>query len=159
TLHSTIPGVDGQSPQVRVVGAIPAVPFLGRYGSLLDLSRELRGSTGTIALAHPVVVARADTPAPVLARLHADGGGTPRTSASVRAVLDATPEARTTQLSLLMAVGVALVALTHLVAWLAGQVRRRKAEVAGLRAAGLTPRTVRRAYLVEAVTLAGIVLV
>jgi hypothetical protein len=36
---------------------------------------------------------------------------------------------------------------------------RRRAEVAGLRAAGLLPVVVRRAYVVEAVALAGIVLV
>jgi ABC-type lipoprotein release transport system permease subunit len=58
-----------------------------------------------------------------------------------------------------VALGVALVALTHLLAWLAGQVGRRRAEVAGLRAAGIGPRTVRRAYLVEAAWLAVIVLV
>jgi ABC-type lipoprotein release transport system permease subunit len=54
---------------------------------------------------------------------------------------------------------VALVALTHLLAWLSGQVGRRRAEVAGLRAAGVRPGSVRHAYLVEAATLAGIVLI
>src|SRR5262249_37973829 len=44
-------------------------------------------------------------------------------------------------------------------AWLSGQVGRRRAEVAGLRVAGVSPRSVRRAYLVEAALLAGIVLV
>ena len=58
-----------------------------------------------------------------------------------------------------MAIGVALVALTHLLAWLSAQVGRRRAEVAGLRAAGLQPAVVRRAYLVEAGVLAGVVLV
>jgi ABC-type lipoprotein release transport system permease subunit len=58
-----------------------------------------------------------------------------------------------------VAVGVALVALTHLCAWLAGQAGRRRTEVAGLRAAGIGPRAVRRAYLEEAVLLAGVVLV
>ena len=83
----------------------------------------------------------------------------PRRTPSVRQAFDATPEARADSLALLVAVGVALVALTHLVAWLASQMARRRAEVAGLRAAGLLPRVVRRAYVVEAVALAGIVLV
>jgi hypothetical protein len=159
TLHSTVPGVDGASPGVRVVGRVDALPFLGRSGSLLDLPRVLRGAVGTVAAAHSVVVARADTPPAVLAKLRADGGGVSTEFASVQAALDATPEARSDRIALLVAVGVALVALTHLVAWLASQMGRRRAEVAGLRAAGLLPVVVRRAYVVEAVTLAGIVLV
>ena len=64
-----------------------------------------------------------------------------------------------TSLSLFVAIGVGLVALTHLLAWLAVQLGRRRAEVAGLRAAGIGPRAVRRAYVVEAVLLSVIVLV
>jgi hypothetical protein len=112
-----------------------------------------------VAAAHSVVVARADTPSAVLAKLRADGGGAPTRYASVVAAFDATPEARADRIALLVATGVALVALTHLVAWLASQMGRRRVEVAGLRAAGLLPVVVRRAYVVEAVTLAGIVLV
>jgi hypothetical protein len=158
-LRSTVSGIDGQTPGVRVVGEVDAVPFLGRDGSLLDLPRVLRGSVGTVSAARPVVVARADTPAAVMARLHADGGGPATTYSSVRKAFDATPEARADSLALLIAVGVALVALTHLAAWLASQLARRRAEVAGLRSAGLLPRVVRRAYVVEALALAGIVLV
>ena len=150
-LRARVSGIDGQSPGVRVVGEVGAVPFLGREGSLLDLPRALRGAVGTVAAARPVVVARAGTPAAVLARLRADGGGAPTTYASVRQAFDATSEARADSLALLVAVGVALVALTHLAAWLASQMARRRAEVAGLRAAGLLPRVVRRAYVVEAV--------
>jgi ABC-type lipoprotein release transport system permease subunit len=73
--------------------------------------------------------------------------------------LDATPEARAASLALLVAIGVALVALTHLLAWLTGQLGGRRTEVAGLRAAGIQPRAVRRAYVVEATILAGLVLV
>jgi hypothetical protein len=158
-LRPRLSGIDGSSPAVRVVGGVGAVPFLGRDGSLLDLPRVLRGAVGTVADARPVVVARADTPEAVLSRLHRDGGGDPTTYPSVREALDATPEARADSLALLVAVGVALVALTHLAAWLAGQRGRRRAEVAALRVAGLTPRVVRRAYVVEAVALGGIVLV
>jgi hypothetical protein len=159
TLRSTVPGIDGTTPGVRVVGEVGAVPFLGRVGSLLDLPRALRGAVGTVAAARPVVVARADTPDAVLATLHADGGGAPTTYSSTREAFDATSEARADSLALLVAVGVGLVALTHLAAWLASQTARRRAEVAGLRAAGLLPSVVRRAYLVEAVALAGILLV
>ncbi len=159
SLHATVPGLDGQNPGIRVVGPVGAVPFLGRSGSLLDLPRVLRGAVGTIPAAHAVVIARADTPPAVLARLRTDGGGAPTTYASVRAAFDGTTEARADRLALLVAIGVALVALTHLVAWLAGQMSRRRAEVAGLRAAGLLPGAVRRAYVVEALALAGIVLV
>ncbi len=159
TLRTTIPGLDGQTPAVRTVGAIDAVPFLGRSGSLLDLPRVLRSAVGTVPIADAMVVARADTPAPVLARLRADGGGRPATFTSMRAAFDATREARADRLAVLVAIGVALVALTHLIAWLVGQMGRRRAEVAGLRTAGLQPGVVRRAYLVEAGVLAGIVLV
>ena len=152
-------GIDGTAQAVRLVGSVDAVPFLGRAGSLLDLGQVLRGAVGTVAGAESVVVARADTPARVLARLRKDGGGKPTTYASVADRLDATPAARADSLALLVAIGVGLVALTHLLAWLAGQLGRRRAEVAGLRAAGIGPRAVRRAYVVEAVLLSVIVLV
>ena len=129
----------GATP-VTMVGVVGAVPFVGRAGSLLDLGRVLRGSVGTVASARSVVIARADTPASVIAQLRKDGGGKPSTYAAVAGELDATPSARADSLALLVAVGVGLVALTHLLAWLAGQLGRRRAEVAGLRAAGIGPR-------------------
>jgi hypothetical protein len=156
--HPTVQTVDGNTAAVDVIDQVDAVPFLGRAGSLLDLPRALRGAVGSVAVARAVVVARADTPAPVLARLTAAGGGTPASYDEVVAALDRTPEARADRLALWVAVGIALVALTHLLAWLGGQVGRRRFEVAGLRTAGITPRTVRRAYLVEAGLLAGVVL-
>jgi ABC-type lipoprotein release transport system permease subunit len=73
--------------------------------------------------------------------------------------LASTPQARGDTLALLVSLGVALVAATHLGAWLAGQVARRRAEVAGLRVAGFAPRAVRRAYRVEALVLGLVVLV
>jgi len=159
SLGARVDGIDGTTHPVDVTGTVGAVPFLGRSGSLLDLPRVLRGAVGTVAAATAVVVARADTPAAVLARLHRDGGGKPTTYAAVARTLDTTPQARADDLALWVAIGVALVALTHLLAWLAGQSGRRRTEVAGLRAAGIGPRTVRRAYLVEALLLAVIVLV
>jgi hypothetical protein len=152
-------GIDGKTQAMRLVGTVDAVPFLGRAGSLLDLGEVLRGAVGTVASARSVVVARADTPASVLARLRKDGGRKPTTYAAVADRLDATPAARADSLALLVAVGVGLVALTHLLAWLAGQLGRRRVEVAGLRAAGIAPRAVRRAYVVEAALLSGVVLV
>jgi hypothetical protein len=157
--RSSITGIDGRSSPVRLVGTVDAVPFVGRSGSLLDLGRVLIGAVGTIATARPVVVARADTPADVMRRLTEDGGGKPATYTAVADKLDHTPQARADVLALLVAIGVGLVALTHLLAWLVGQAGRRRAEVAGLRAAGIRPRTVRRAYVVEAAILAVVVLV
>ena len=154
-----VEGIDGKAHAVTMVGVVGAVPFVGRAGSLLDLGRVLRGSVGTVASAKSVVIARADTPASVIAQLRKDGGGKPSTYAAVAGELDATPSARADSLAVLVAVGVGLVALTHLLAWLAGQLGRRRAEVAGLRAAGIGPRVVRRAYLVEAALLAAVVLV
>jgi hypothetical protein len=158
-VSTSVEGMDGTPDPVHVLGSVDAVPFLGRAGALLDLGRNLRGAVGTVAAARAVVVARDDTPASVLARLHRLGGGTPTTYAAIADRLDHTPEARSDELSLLVAVGVALVALAHLLAWLAGQMQRRRTEVAGLRTAGIRPRAVRRAYLKEAMILAAIVLV
>jgi hypothetical protein len=157
--QSSLQGVDGRSSPVRRIGTLDAVPFVGRSGSLLDLGRVLVGAVGTVATARPVVVARADTPVDVMHRLAADGGGKPTTYTTVADKLDHTPQARADVLALLVAVGVGLVALTHLLAWLVGQAGRRSAEVAGLRTAGIRPRTVRRAYVVEALILASVVLV
>ncbi|HET7431076.1 MAG TPA: hypothetical protein VFJ89_06185 [Nocardioides sp.] len=154
-----VDGLDGVSTPVDVTGTVPAVPFLGRTGTMLDLPSALTGAVGTVAAARSVVVARADTPAALLARLHRAGGGAPTSYAAEAARLSHTPQARADDLALWVAVGVALVALTHLLAWLAGQVGRRRAEVAGLRTAGIGPGSVRRAYLVEATWLAVIVLV
>jgi hypothetical protein len=156
---SVLDGIDGKTNAVEVVGSVGAVPFVGRTGSLLDLGQVLRGSVGTVAAARSVVVARADTPADVLAELRKDGAGRPTTYAAVADQLDATPSARADSLALLLAVGIGLVALTHLLAWLGGQMGRRRVEVASLRAAGIGPREVRRAYVVEAVLLAGVILV
>ena len=158
-LHATVQSIDGNEAAVDVVGQVGAVPFLGRAGSLLDLSRALRGAVGSVAVAKPVVVARADTPPAVLAQVEADGGGVATSYDDVAGVLATTSEARADRLALLVAVAIALVALTHLLAWLGGQVARRRTEVAGLRTAGLPLHAVRRAYLGEAALLAGVVLV
>jgi hypothetical protein len=152
-------GIDGTSHPVQVVGVVGAVPFVGRAGSLLDLAHVLRGAVGTVAAARAVVIARADTPVSVLAQLRKDGAGRQRTYAAVADQIDSTPSARADSLAFLVAVGVGLVALMHLLAWLASQLGRRRTEVAGLRAAGIGPRAVRRAYLEEAALLAGVVLV
>ena len=158
-VSTQVQGVDGTSRAVHVIGTVGAVPFVGRTGALLDLGQVLRGTVGTVASARSVVVARADTPTSVLAELRREGGGAPSTYAAVATKLDHTPQARGDRLALLVAIGVALVALTHLLAWLSGQLGRRRAEVAGLRSAGIRPGSVRRAYLLEAGVLAGIVLV
>jgi hypothetical protein len=156
---TAVQGVDGRPVPVRVVGGVGALPFLGHSGVLLDLPRDLRGSVGMVVAGTAVVVARADTPAGVLARLHTDGGGTPRTYASQAVALGSTAQAHAGDLALLMAVGVGLVALAHLLAWLAGQTGSRRSEVASLRTAGVSLADVRRAYVVEAGLLAGVVLV
>lgn len=158
-IRSSVEGLDGTTRAVHVLGTVGAVPFLGRAGALADLGQVLNGAVGTVADARAVVVARADTPAAVLARLQQDGGGHPTTYAVVASRLAHTPQARADRLAFLVALGIALVALTHLVAWLTGQAERRRAEVAGLRAAGVRPASVRRAYLFEAAALAAIVLV
>jgi hypothetical protein len=158
-LGRTLDGIDASAHPVDTVGTIGGVPFLGRSGSLLDLPQILRGAIGTVAGATAVVVARDDTPASVLAQLRRDGGGKPTAYTAVAHTLDVTPQARADDLALWVAIGVALVALTHLLAWLASQIGRRRVEVAGLRSAGVGPRTVRRAYLLEAFLLAVIVLV
>ncbi len=107
-----------------------------------------------------VVVARADTPA---RRPRPAAQGRRREAHDVRRGRRAArrdPAARADSLAVLVAVGVGLVALTHLLAWLAGQLGRRRAEVAGLRAAGIGPRAVRRALSRRGRTaLASIVLV
>lgn len=156
---SVLDGIDGKTHEVRVIGSVGAVPFVGRSGALLDLGQVLRGAVGTVAAAQSVVVARADTPAAVLVQLGKAGAGKPTTYAAVADQLDGTPSARADSLALLVAVGIGLVALAHLLAWLGAQLGRRRAEVAGLRVAGVAPRAVRRAYVVEAGLLAGIVLV
>lgn len=148
-------GIDGRPQQVQIAGEVPALPLLGRGGLLLDLGTALRGAGGQIpADTISVVVARADTPASVLAKLRATGAtGKSRTVAQALDRIERTGTAKGTRLYLLIALFALLIAAVRVVAATVEQRRERRTEAAALRVAGVGVGEIARGYRGEAQAL------
>ncbi len=147
-------GIDGEPRPVDIAGEVPALPFLGRRGVLLDLGTSLRGASGQIPTAKTVVVARADTPAGILAALRATGVvGKARSVNETLATIRRGAAGQSTLLYSIIAVFGLLIAILSLVSTVVGQRRERRAEAASLRTVGVDSRTVASAYRREAQTL------
>lgn len=150
-----VQGTDGMNRPVHVTTTVPTIPFVGTRGSLGDLGTVLAGSVGTIPATHAVVIARADTPAKVLAALQATGSvGRPTTYQQQVDRLADTPRAQGTRLYALVALLAALIALIGMASAAAQQVRERRSEAASLRSVGVRSRSIGRAYRTEALLLA-----
>jgi hypothetical protein len=148
-------GIDGRPLRVQIAGEVPALPLLGRGGLLLDLGTALRGAGGQIpADTLSVVVARADTPPSVLAKLRATGATTKsRTVAQTLDSIERTGTATGTRLYLLIALFALLIAAVSVVAATAGQRGERRTEAAALRVAGVGAGEIARGYRGEAQAL------
>lgn len=148
-------GIDGRPLRVQIAGEVPALPLLGRGGLLLDLGTALRGAGGQIpADTLSVVVARADTPPSVLAKLRATGATTKtRTVAQTLDSIERSDTATGTRLYLLIALFALLIAAVSLVAATAGQRGERRTEAAALRVAGVGAGEIARGYRGEAQAL------
>lgn len=148
-------GLTGNPVAVQRLGTVGSVPFLGGRGALLDLRAVLPAGGPVIPAARAYVVARADTPPGVLARLRASpGAGNERTYADELAALQQKPGALSSRVYLLIALVAALVALVALVAGITEQSRERRSEAASLRVVGVAPRLIGRGYRREALLLA-----
>ena len=147
--------VDGSEHTADVVGQVPALPFVGQLGALIDLPRALAGGGTSIADSAAYVVARDDTPADVLEALeHTGVVGAPRDFGSSLATAEQRADAQGVRLYTLMSLFAALIALVGLVAAVNGQRFERRQEAASLRVAGVRARHIRAAHRREAWWLA-----
>ncbi len=145
--ESTVAGVDGADRAVVTIGKASVLPFVGTRGSMLDLGQALIGSGGSVPETRAVVLARADTPASVLAALRATGAvGAPTTYADALAHLSSSPRAEGTRLYTLVAVFAVLIALVTLASTVAQQTVERRLEAASLRSVGVPRSAIRDGF-------------
>jgi hypothetical protein len=157
----TAPLIDspgGDERPADVLGRLPALPLVEADGLLADLPRAAAGAPPTVPAAEVRVLARADTPSDVLARLAAAAGHPPRTLDQARAETADDAGAVQARVYALLAGFCLLVALLVLVASVARQRQAWIRDVAALRVLGVAPAQLRGAGLVEVVslTLAGV---
>lgn len=146
--------VDGSKHPIERVGSVAALPFVGRQGMLLDLSRALAGGGGTDAAASAYVVARADTPQSVIDDLVATGRvGSPRDFGPSLDRNQRRPQVQGVRIYTLMSIFAALIATVGLAAAVAGQRGERQHEAASLRVTGVRIRQIRSAHRREATWL------
>ena len=143
----------GEDLPARVVARFPALPLVESDGVYADLPRAAAGAPPTIPAAEVMVLARADTPAALLAELAEETGAEARPLARVtEQVRDATGAAQA-QAYLMTAICCLLVALLVLVTAVARQRDAWVRDVAALRAVGVDRATLRRSTVVEAALL------
>ncbi|NYG54093.1 FtsX-like permease family protein [Nocardioides perillae] len=141
----TVSGPGGDRRPARVVATLPALPLVEGEGVLADLASAVAASPPGVADSRVLVLARADTPAPVLRALAAEGGGSVRTLDDVAAqVRDATGAAQARAYAV-VAVLAAVVAVVAVAAPARGRRAARRQEVAALRLLGVPRPTLRAA--------------
>ncbi len=147
-------GLDGEPRSVEVVAEVPALPVLGREGLLLDLGTALRGAGGQISAGQTFVVARADTPTPVLTELEASGAvGKERLVSQALEEISRGDTAQGTLLYMLIAGFCLVIAALSVVSAVGEQRRARRREAAALRVVGVGSETVAQGYRGEAEAL------
>ncbi len=142
----TTGGVDRPA---ALLDRLPALPLVERDGVLADLPSSLVADLPTVPAARVMVLARADTPARVLAELTDRTGTEPVTFADVARTFAGDGRAAQAQVYALMAGFCLLAALLVLAAAAARQRGAWLRDVAALRVVGLGARPLRRAGLVE----------
>lgn len=149
----------GNERRAVVVGELPALPLVDASGALADLPRSLVGADSTVPAAEVMVLARADTPAAVLAGLAEAGAGSPESLATMaRSTSDETGAAQARMYSL-MALTCLPLALLVLAAAAARQRRLVIHELAALRLLRVPDAEIRMAGRVELGWLVGTVVV
>ena len=147
---------------VRRVATSESMPVLGPKGLLIDYTMLTRDVAITNGITFVSILARSDTPAPVVAALAAHGITQAQTLASERRLLDQDAFALALNLYLVVTVIVILLAVAGLAANLAVQMPARRRDAASLRVVGLRRRSIVAAVVTEffvvlgAAALAGI---
>ncbi|WP_137292748.1 hypothetical protein [Nocardioides dongxiaopingii] len=148
-----VPGIGGGSRPATATGDRTALPLVGAAGLLADLPTALAGAVDSVSGVQVLVLARADTPADVLAGLR-DAGGVPVGLGGGDAALEGSWAAERHARSV-VAVGAGALGLLVL---LAGRRRRSLAtrrDEAVLRLVGVPRHERRRADVLETGVLAG----
>ena len=138
-------------------GSYAALPLVGGVGVLADLVAASVASGPTVPSADVRIVAAADTPDELLARLAEATGSQPRTLEDLRAGLGRAAGADQARAYVLMAGACVLVALLALTAGVARHRRGYRRDVAALRVLGIGVATARRAGRAELTSLAVLV--
>ncbi len=143
-------GIDGESHPATTVATVAALPVVGTNGTLADLGPLLLETGPQVVQARTVVLARADTPAAVLAALARRLRPT-ATSTAVGQLdrLAARPDALGMRVLLLSALGVALLAVMGSLGAVSYQRAGRRRELSALRAAGVSRGVLRAALWLE----------
>lgn len=147
----------GDERPAEVLARLPALPLVEADGLLADLPLTAAGAPPTVPAAEVMVLAAADTPRDVLARLaSADGTGDPTTLADWEAVTDRATGAGQARVYALVAGFCLAVALLVAGAAVARQRAAHREEAAALRAVGVPLRQVRRSGWFETAVLAAV---
>lgn len=147
---------------VSPVGKAESMPILGPVGMMIDYTMLTRDVAITNPITFVDILARSDTPAPVLEQLASHGITEPQTLSATRGVLDQDAFALALKLYLVVTAIVILLALAGLGANLAVQMPARRRDAASLRVVGLRRRSIISAVVAEflivlgAASLAGI---
>lgn len=139
----------GDERPADVLERLPALPLVEADGLLADLPAAAAGAPPTVPAAEVMVLARADTPAAVLAALADRAGSAPVTLAQVDRTTAAETGAAQARVYALMAVFCLLAALLVLLAAVARQRSGWLREVASLRVVGVSTAQLRRSGRVE----------
>jgi hypothetical protein len=147
----SLAGLDGNPLTVDAISTVPTLPLVGTNGAIIDLSFAERELTGPI-IDSTDQVWLSDAAGPgIVQRLRAMGvaiRGTRRASA-LRSRLDHSATALGYDLMLIVSAIAALLALGTIMFEIVSNGRRRRRDLASLRAAGLRVRIVRRSLLLE----------
>lgn len=136
------PGGDDRS--ASLVADVPALPLIGTAGLMADLRTALYGSSPTIPSAEVAVLARADTPAAVLAPLR-EAGGTVRDLDDIAKTGELASGVERTRTYALVSGCCVLVALLALLSSTGRQRLDYQRDVAALRVVGVTGSQIRSA--------------
>ncbi|GCD90280.1 FtsX-like permease family protein [Nocardioides sp. LS1] len=144
----------GDERPAQVLATLPALPLVEADGLLADLPRAAAGAPPTVPAAQVMVLARADTPAALLAQLTDAAGHDPRTLNQVDAAVADETGATQARVYSLMAVFCLVAALLVLAAAVGRQRAAWAREVAALRVVGVDLATLRGSGRLEILWLA-----
>lgn len=155
-------GLDGSSITVLSETSAVALPEIGQYGALLDLSLLERVDQGSTMATQFQVWCRNAPSASLLAGLHKQGVDvtSASTASAAAGVLDRSGPALAFDLFLFGAVAAALLSLGSLIFAIAAGSRKRAVALAALAASGVPRKTLRKSLAAEyvSVVIVGVVL-
>ncbi len=141
---------------VRPVATADSMPFLGPRGLMIDYTMFTRDNPVSEAQTEVHVLARSDTPKPVLDALAGRGISTPVSLSQIKSVLDQDAYALSLNLYLVAAFAAIGLAMAGLMVTLLVQMPDRRRDSASLRVVGVRRRHVMQAVFVEICAVLGV---